>query len=384
MNTSRLLVLLLTLGSCFSTSAADINVSGYLKSYVLALDEIDTPFLKTDNSYQSQNAMRLMVDVFAERLAFQVHYEVAPVWLSSATLPASTFAAVRNSWRLSDIKNPLTESDRQITYQNLDRFNVQLQLDAGDLTIGRQPITFGSARMINPSDVFLPFDVRTLNTEYRHGVDAVRFQKPLGMLGEFDVGVILGDDVSADDSAAFVQVKTHVASSDLRFAVMEYARQRLLAVGLESALGDFGFWFEAADVSGDQNYWRLSTGLDYAPTETTFVMVEYHFNDAGGDDLASYVSNAQQPAYNIGGVFLLGRQYLLASFSWTATPLLGLSASSTYNLSDDSAFLSLSGSYNIREDVYLGAGIYLFEGKSLATEYGDSPATAYLSLRYYF
>ena len=68
------------------------------------------------------------------------------------------------------------------TYQNLDRLNIQFQFDDSDLTIGRQSIDLGSARMIKPTDIFLPFNLQTLNTEYRIGVDAFRYQRHLSEL----------------------------------------------------------------------------------------------------------------------------------------------------------------------------------------------------------
>ena len=120
--------------------------------------------------------------------------------MTSKSLAAEipTFNVVGDNYRLTDLDTNLLDNDnKNPLYQNLDRLNFQVQMDAGDLTIGRQAISFGSARIINPTDIFLPFDVRTFNTEYRNGVDALRFQRPWGDLGEIDIGIVLGKDAKS-------------------------------------------------------------------------------------------------------------------------------------------------------------------------------------------
>ena len=145
---------------------AEINISGYLKSFAVAQDEVDNPVFQFDEIYQSQNSARIMLDGFSGRITWQLHYELSPVFVSkSLVAEIPTFNVVGDNYRLTDPKtNLLGDDNKNQLYQNLDRLNFQIQMDAGDLTIGRQAISFGSARIINPTDIFLPFDVRTFNT----------------------------------------------------------------------------------------------------------------------------------------------------------------------------------------------------------------------------
>jgi hypothetical protein len=62
----------------------------------------------------------------------------------------------------------------------LDRFNLKAALAKIDITAGRQPITFGKAYFWNPLDIFLPFDPRQFDRDYKAGVDALRMDIPLG------------------------------------------------------------------------------------------------------------------------------------------------------------------------------------------------------------
>ena len=98
---------------------------------------------------------------------------------------------------------------------------------------------------------------------------------------------------------------------------------------------------------------------------------------------------AATQAYQRGGIFLLGQHYLIPGLNLQLTPLLTISAQAIINLADTSAFVSVDGSYNLAEDLYLGAGYYHFTGNAptasgLAAEYGASPDALYMRLSLYF
>lgn len=378
-------------------ATADTHFSGYLKSYGVIQDEISNDVFQADTIYQAQTSGRFMLESFKDNVVFQLHYEISPVFVSQTIgAAAPTFNIVGDSYRLSDLETSLTQNsgNKNQIYQNLDRMNAQIQLEAGDLTVGRQAISFGAARLINPTGVFLPFDVQTFNTEYRTGVDAIRFQKPWGGLGEVDFGLVLGGDADRKTSAAFLQVRNNVAGKDINFALIEFAEQTLVGAGVQSELGAMGFWFETAWVEGDVDYLRTSTGVDYAFTENIFGMVEYHYNGAGSDEPRDYLTLFETTPYRRGGVFLLGKHYLMPSLSVQASPLWSIGLQAIVNLNDNSAFSSIAAEFNVAENFYMDFGLYLFKGDNLTTspigmplfgsEYGANPHTLYTSLRWYF
>ena len=378
--------------SCAPVSA-ELNFTGYLKSFAILQDTPDLPG-SWEQAAESQNSVRLMWDAFHNNIALQLHYEVSPGLVSRRTgLDNGTFAGAGNSWRVSDLTPNLDAGKRHDVFQNLDRLNLQLALPGGDLTIGRQAITFGASRIISPTDIFLPFDVRIFNQEYRVGVDAVRFQRPLGELGELDVGYIAGDDAHSETSSAYVQARINAGGNDMFMILARFANQTLAGVGVQRALGELGFWAEAARVSGDQNYWRGSLGLDNAFGENVFGQVEYHYNGAGASSPRDYAALFRTPAYQSGGLFLLGEHYLMPSLAITASALTSVSLAGFINLSDGSAFLSVALQRSLSDNLYADLGMYLFEGDGFdhaspmpgpGSEYGASPALLYASLRYYF
>jgi hypothetical protein len=373
-----------------SVANAETRVSGYLKNYSLVQDEIELGGLSADYLFSSQFSGRFMLDVLdtrEDRYSFQLHYELGREFNSDDT--GSLNFARRNTYRLTDIETtPGDTSNKSLNRQNLDRFNVQINLDSGDLTIGRQPITFGAARIINPTDVFLPFDVQTLNTEYRVGIDAIRFQRPIGQLSELDVGVVLGDNGN-ENSAAFGRLKSNFRGSDFEFTFIRFSEQQLIGFGIETTLGQFGSWLETASVSGDEDYNRTSLGLDYGFNTRWFGMLEYHYNGAGADDPADYLNLLTGTPYQTGGVFLLGKHYLSPSLSWQVSPLTSVSLTIIANLKDESMFANLSADFSLSDNLYLGISYFGFSGDkpsqtALGSEYGSNPDRLIASLRFYF
>jgi hypothetical protein len=389
----RLVVGLLVGVGGVAGASAESRVSGYVKNYSFVQDEIDFGSVSSDTLYSSQFSGRLMLDILdalnvgQARYSFQLHYELGREF-NSDDIGSLSFTS-RNTYRLTDLEAvPGDTGNKSRNQQNLDRFNVQVNLDGGDLTIGRQPITFGAARIINPTDIFLPFDVQTLNTEYRVGIDAIRFQRPIGQLSELDIGFVLGDD-GTDNSAAFGRLKSNLRGSDFEFTFIRFSRQSLFGFGIETTLGQFGSWLETAVVSGDEDYSRTSLGLDYGFNARWFGMLEYHYNGAGADDPADYLNLLPSTPYQAGGVFLLGKHYLLPSLSWQVSPLATVSLQLIANLEDESLFTNLSADFSLNDNLYLGLSYFGFSGDkpgltNLNSEYGSNPDRLIASLRFYF
>ncbi|MBV1876592.1 MAG: hypothetical protein KUG79_03005 [Pseudomonadales bacterium] len=381
---------------------AEIQFSGYIKNFNLVQQALENRAFEIDQHYQGQINSRLIFDYFRPGQAWQIHYEIG-LEAESQRRPQA-FTTASEGYRVSDIRAQLgPDSKRRKTTlpQNLDRLNVQFQLASGDLTLGRQAITFGSARIINPTDVFLPFEVRTLDTEYRTGIDAIRFQKPLGPLSELDLGVVLGADARADNSAAFMQLQTNIAGHDIQFSALRFSQHNLLGAGLQSSIGIFGVWLEAAQVSGNEDYFRASAGFDFGLFGPDFIgagnilaMLEYHYNGAGSKNEQDYLSQPQRFPYQSGGVLLRGQNYLLPALNMQASVRLTLSLQGILNLDDGSLFINFNGDYNLTNNLYLRLGWYLFSGDDFrltanqqvvpGSEYGGNPNSLIVGLRYYF
>jgi len=438
------LTLFTTLASPIACFAGDLSFSGYVKSYALAQDSISIEAINNDledqsiaGNFQSQNALRLMSSYLSsDKGNFEVHYEVQPLYFSNNDMAAyysddrlgainGTISPATNQYRYKDLDAVLTDvGSNGVVLQNLDRFNYQYSNQYGDLTIGRQVLSFGSSRFINPTDIFIPFAIQTLNQEFRVGIDAIRYKADVGDFAVVDMGLVIGEDGKKQNSAAFLRGKNSINGNDIEAIAIILDDAWLLGVGIERAIGDFGFWFETAFMDWHQtnvdekqyqepfaenslpansttpytdNYWRTSIGSDYALNEDIIVMIEYHYNGAGSKNGKDYAELATQAPYQKAGVYLYGQHYLIPALTWLASPLLSVSASAFYNVSDSSVFFTLSSETSWSDNLYSDFGVYLSHGDNMqyqgsgenvdyifGSEFGSYPPSVYASLRYYF
>lgn len=402
-------VYLIYFSSCSLFAAAgNYDFKAYLKSYALVQDGIEIenyPAELDKTTVQSQNSLRLMAGYFADNGgSFEIHYELQPIYYSAPALLAfsggnsSTLTVGSNPYRYSGPDPILKEyGDKVVVLQNLDRLNYRYSNELGDLTVGRQVVSFGSARFVNPTDIFVPFSIQTLNQEYRVGIDALRFQADMGAFAVLDVGLIIGEDGKSENRAAFIRGKKSLQGNDIEALLIHTDAAWLVGGGIERALADLGFWFETAYAIVDKgdNYWRSSTGLDYSFSENIISMIEYHHNGAGSGEPDDYADLLSQQPYKKGGVYLLGEHYLIPALSWVMTPLINFTASGFFNLSDSSVFLNVAVDVSWSDNLYSDFGSFITAGDgftylpeqqelNFGSEFGGYPFSLYASLKYYF
>jgi hypothetical protein len=225
-------------------------------------------------------------------------------------------------------------------------------------------------------------------------VDALRLRFPLGFMGEIDAGYVFGSEFHFDRSAFFLRIKTYLAQTDVAFLILGFRENLLLGLDVARSLGGAGFWVEAGYVAADafrkkrsessRDFLRLSTGLDYSLSGSTYGFLEYHFNGGGASQAQDYLASLSNPALREASVFLLGKHYLIPGISHQFTPLLGLTAQALWNLSDGSVFLAPALEYSLTANLYLTAGGFWGKGALRRSEFGAYPETIYTSLNIYF
>ena len=287
-------------------------------------------------------------------------------------------------------------------FQNLDRASIAYGADFGDITIGRQAIAWGSARVVNPTDVIAPYAYNQLDTEDRIGVDAVRVQIPIGVLGEFDTGYVFGQNLAFEKSAFFLRSQLNAVETDFAISLLGFHEHLMTGFDIARGIGGAGFWLEAAYVYANafdgengeaENYFRASIGLDYSFGGVSYGFIEYHFSGAGAGEPGDYLANLDRPAYTDGAVYLMGKHYFVPGLTFQITPLISLSGVVLSNIADPSVFPSLQVEYNFAQDIYLSAGGFIGIGKRPKTEneetqfrseFGGYPTLLFSSFRIYF
>ena len=404
----KILVLIIYLMTTPLVGIADteLQVGGYYKNFSTAFN---SPLPDTSMMGVVVNRLRLNLSYApTDALSFALAYDFSPRVQDPSLFSQSLIAVgvASSRYRAADFGSRIyPENDASVgsvgIYHNLDRAAVQFSTDFADFSIGRDAIAWGSARIINPTDIIAPYSFDQLDTEDRVGVDAFRVRIPIGVMGEIDTGYIFGDKFNFDKSAVFLRTQLNAVETDFSILLLEFQRDLLVGFDIARGIGGAGFWLETAyvfnrpfdeETNGSEGYLRTSVGLDYSFGGETYTFIEYHFNGVGANEPENFLTNLEQPAYTRGGVYLLGIHYLAPGLLYQLTPLISLSGQILFNLSDPSTWVAPQISYNIAEDIHLSVGGFVSIGKrpkngdsiQLQSEFGTYPSLFFSSFRVYF
>ena len=399
----------------------DFSVNGYYKNYSVAINEpeIDDPWFQgIVHPMIGAVSNRLRLDLrgrLKDWLSFNTAYDFSPRIQDRSLFYYNSISVglIQSDYRAFDLRPRLYpgEGERAASFaifQNLDRAFLSFRTNFADFYLGRQPIAWGSARVVNPTDVLAPYAFDELDVEDRRGVDAIRMRLPIGFMGEVDAGYVFGDDFKSENNAMFLRTKLYYRGNDISLILCGFRENLLLGFDLARSLGGAGFWLEtgyvvvgaldSADEPDDQDYFRLSIGSDYSLRDGTYLFAEYHYNQAGASNPDEYLLGVTQTAYREGAVYLMGEHYLAPGVSYQITPLIFATGQVLLSLTDQSVFTLPRIEYNIAENIYLSAGANLGFGNGpyiqhvsefieiikLQSEFGSYSDSYFTSFRIYF
>ena len=396
MKLSVTVLLLLTLSAGITAGAAEL--SGTLKPKFSILDQ---PVPDSSLTYIFQVPLRLMVHHRAGMLNLNAAWVLSP----SIGNPALSGESGVRIFRLADPETRICPSswngDRTFSIlQDIDRLNIRLRTSFAAFTIGRQAVYWGVAKSVSPTDFIAPFQYGTLDTEYRIGVDAVRSVIPIGMMSELDAGYLFGNDARISDSGSWFRGRFYLFKTDATLLAAFFRENLMIGGSLNRSIGDGTGWVECAfvstgffsDIRNEETYWSLSTGYDRSWLNAAlYGFLEYHFSSPGTDDPDNYPEIRAGNAFQSGGIYLLGKHYLSPGASWTITPLLSCTGQALINLTDASAYLSITSEYSISQNAVMNAGLSRGLGSvpddtagDAGSEFGTWPGYYSLSAGYYF
>jgi hypothetical protein len=415
--------LLLFLLCATVTLAAQENVSldGYYKSYFVVFD---LPDYRESGSVHGQlpigsvqNKLRLKLAAHVlSWLSLHASYEITPTIQDRDLFGSEIFTTNMSTvdYRLIDFNRRLypvqsESADSFGVFHNLDRLFLDITLPFADLYIGRQALAWGSAHVVNPTDVIAPYSFNELDTEERRGVDAVRLRIPLGILDELDFGFITGPDLAVEESAFYARCKFNLWNTDVTLLALGCKQNLLLGCDITRSLGGAGVWLEAACImpellKAEQERGEepvcvgISLGIDYSFSGELYGFLEYYFNSAGMLRAEDYSENLTATVYEDGAVYLMGQHYIFLGCTYQIHPLVPLTGLIMWNVADVSLMIMLSLEYNIAENIYLVAGSFIGLGaypERIAvgpgvfvlkphSEFGAYPNMIFTSFRVYF
>ncbi len=371
------------------------QLSGFYKGFAIAFD---SPHAGVPVKGMVSNRLRInLANSFSEYMSFDLAYDF--ILRIQNENRAEVLTIDPHDYRVADLRSPIYPGDNEFSsvgvFQNFDRASVTTRLPFADVIVGRQAIAWGSARVVNPTDVIAPFTYGELDTEDRPGVDAVRVRIPIGALSEVDVGHVFGRDFAVDRSAFFVRSQFNVAETDVSPLFVRFREQLLVGIDVVRGIGNVGAWIEGTRVftmgrdAAISDYFRVSTGADYSFGGETYGFIEYHFNGAGVRDPEDYLVNLNRSIYRDAAVYLMGAHYFALGATHQFTPLVALSGQFLANVTDPSFFFAPAIEYNIEQDFYLSAGAFIGigdrpQGEYFQSEFGGYSNILFFSFRIYY
>jgi hypothetical protein len=370
---------------------ADTHVDGFVKlSYLNYNSHFDS-----QNNYELNQIGRFSINTsLFKNVRLESSYELLHIYQKiNFSDKLVDYSQSRRAYRVDDFVYPIVKSHSSyFLHHNLDRLLVSYEGDQTHLTLGRQQIALGVGRTVNPTDIFTPFSFLVVDTEVRNGVDALRLRYQFSEMGQFDTGVVLGENLQDDNSGAYFQVHTAFLESELSPIVAYFLNAGLYGADFATSFLGNSFWLEAAKVvpKDFSSYFRMALGFERQLTSDLIFFTEYYFNEAGKRETSEYAQTGNDFAYQKGGVFLLGQQYVTFGAHYQVSPLTLMTFSLKMNLTDSSFFLSSSGEWNLLENFYISMGGYVGLGKSsqfqtsLNSEFGATGSALFIRLKSYF
>ncbi|MBN1944767.1 MAG: hypothetical protein JW797_03780 [Bradymonadales bacterium] len=376
-----------------------LSLSGYLRS--LSGDQVityDTLGLVPEHIGLTVDVLRFEWNVrLGDKLTLQLHNR----FLWSAT--TSTTSLVESSLgigastppaRWLDLESALIDQDQVLLTHDIDRLMLQINLGAFDITLGRQAVTWGIAKLFPVADLWTQFSPFELDTTEKRGIDAARVM--VSPLPHVELDLLVADRGSLGDLSAGIRAVLYLSTLDLHLALGKLWNELLAFAGVTIDLGQMAVYLDATwgyHLDDEQlQLPRLTAGLDLFSIQDLVLAFEYHFNGLGVTDTGEYLAQFTGEAIQRGETYLVGQHYLGLMAAYNPTPLVTLSLSTLSNLLDPSLIVAPSISYSIAQNVDLSAGGYLAMGEqpaiglppTLHSEFGTYPYMAFIHLAAFF
>jgi hypothetical protein len=266
---------------------------------------------------------------------------------------------VEMSWEPVDAPNYLVEG-------RVDRLAAKLSIPHLDVTVGRQPVSFGASWIFTPMDLVAPFSPTDIDTEYKPGVDALRVDGFFGMAGQVTAVAAYAGDWSPEGTVLAMHAQNTFGITDLGVFAAYNRAEPVFGLDFASSIGAVGVQGEGTvTLPGEDEapFVRASVGASWVPLEDLSLMGEVYWQSFGGADSTEYLAVYASDRFARGEVWAAGRYYAALTAGYQLTPLVGLSAFSVVNLADPSAMIGPSLSWSVADNAVFAMGAFFGAGE---------------------
>ena len=335
--------------------------------------------------------LRLKADGRQGPWDFSIHYEALAV--AGDTVASERRAAALGGGRIEPTGLPddrrrllnltrgLSDGDRHVAVQRLDRLALGVGTGSTTWRFGRQVVTWGNGLVFQPMDFVNPFAPLALDKDYKTGDDMLLVQSALAARGEVQaIGVPRRDAVShalaAREGTAATKLRLRALGADVDVVLARHYEDQILGLGVARSAGE-AIWrmdlVRTALAAGGVRSAAV-TNMDYSWSTfglNTYGFVEYFHSGYGETDTPDYVAPNAALAVRLarGELYTLGRDYLALGGQLEPAPLWSLLATRIQNLNDGSRIVQLQLLHDWRQNVQWALGAAHPQGRA-GSEYG--------------
>jgi len=362
----------------------------------------DFGYQPLDNHTQllDQESLRLMLDDAVETGEWSLHFKAVRQNFIRYPAPNLYASDLFRSDKLSgNWQNEQSASHTTRILYEVDRAYYKFRSQHAALSIGRQPIDWGSGRFWQPLNVFGAFAPTDLDTDYKPGIDTVAaewFPSAFSSLTAVFVPALNRRLVSTASGAVHYRQQVGEAS-EVAVLAGSVLGAHVAGASFETDIGGIGCRLEGRYTTAKRGSVFWIAGFDYQFEDSTTVTVEWYENSAGAASERALAAIANEQAVRYGLQQHLGRHVLGLSLNRTFTPLLtgnylmlASALKDTANATSVSLLHQASLSYSLSNESDLLFSLLLATGKGVSvvgepqSEFGHIPASGMIRYRRYF
>jgi hypothetical protein len=373
-------------------SAQPRLVTGYYQNAPLVSGETEL----FPGGFSDFNRFRVASSPSFGSLSLEAAYEQVLTLRENEGSAAAFVGAVPAGGEWLELQWTIQESEHVLWQHRFDRLNLGwTPAPEVQIQVGRQAVSWATTLFFTPADPFSPFDPADPFREFRAGVDAARVRIYPGPLSELDFIVRPTKTAVGEELTALGRGLTTWRNWEISgWAGSLYGD----VSGAAAASGSLGDWEVRGEAvirdAGEEVVLRASLGVDRRFTVSRrdlLVVAEYQRDGFGARDGENYAAVLESEPFLRGELQVLGRDEIALQGSYQWHPLWNLSGLLLWNLADGSLLLSPGFAFSAGDEITVTGGLFLGagpdeleEGAVLPSEYGVVPATAYLSVSFYF
>jgi len=352
-----------------------------------------------------QQSLRLMLDETLDKAEWSLHMKMARVHLSDFPFSDTHSSDLFRYEKLSSYWLEENDGNNSTHFgYEIDRAVYKQSFNNTTLTLGRQPIDWGSGRFWQPLNVFGSFAPTDLDTDFKPGIDAARIDWfPSDFSSLTAVYAFSPNDIAAienNNSAALHYRRQVGEQSELALLAGDIIGNTVFGASYESAWKGMGYRFETAHYSSKTNEDSVFSiaGIDYQFENGTLLTAEWYNNSRGANDITTLTTTnvftdtlikyglQQQLSQNIFGLSLNKdiSPLLNAGYTFLASPLKDTDGKLTTSL-----LHQINLRYSVSNESDLLFSLQTATGRGLSglqaqSEFGHIPASITVRLRFYF